>query len=95
MKESDPKATILETIATLESKMDFLLSTLTSKPDKSRYMTAQDIQKEIGIARGTVLNRSNLLPSDKNYIPSIRLGGRRKYFERKIIERLFNPGNSK
>ncbi|MDY6994274.1 MAG: hypothetical protein SVR94_16950, partial [Pseudomonadota bacterium] len=73
MKEADPKETILETIAILESKMDFLLNTLTSKPDKSRYMTAQEIKTEIGISERTVLNRSNLLPSDKNYIPSIRL----------------------
>lgn len=89
MKETDPKASLLETIATLEAKLDFVLSSMHVKPDKSKYMTAQDIQNEFGIAQRTILNRSNLLPTDKNYIPSFRAGARRKYFERKVIERLF------
>lgn len=92
MNERDPKETLLETIAILESKMDFLLSAFNSKPDKSRYMTAQDIEAEFRILQRTVLNRSNLPKTHKYFIPSLRIGGgRRKYFDRKVIERLFSP----
>lgn len=91
MTDKDPKANLLETIAILETKIDFVLSSLNTKPDKSRYMTAQDIEAEMGIDQRTILNRSNLSPTDKNYIPSLRIGGRRKYFARKVIERLFTP----
>lgn len=93
MKEQNPKDSLLETIATLEAKLDFVLSSMNAKPDKSKYMTAQDIQNEFGIAQRTILNRSNLQPNDKNYIPSFRAGARRKYFERKVIQRLFTPNN--
>ncbi|MDR8390427.1 hypothetical protein NC796_04685 [Aliifodinibius sp. S!AR15-10] len=91
MSSQDPKETLLETIAILESKMDFLLRAFNAKPDKSRYMTAQDIEAEFRILQRTVLNRSNLPPAHKQFIPSLRVGGgRRKYFDRKVIERLFS-----
>lgn len=91
MAEQNPKDSLLQTIATLEAKLDFVLDSILVKPDKSKYMTAQEIQKEYGISHRTVLNRSNLLPSHKKYIPSFRTGPRRKYFERRVIERLFEP----
>ena len=43
-----------------------------------------------GVKAKTLLNRSGLPASDVRYIPSINLkGGRRKYFERKLLDRLF------
>jgi hypothetical protein len=43
-----------------------------------------------GVNAKTLLNRSGLAASDVRYIPSINLkGGRRKYFERKLLDRLF------
>ncbi|WP_440999833.1 hypothetical protein [Fodinibius sp. SL11] len=89
MNSQDPKDTLLETIANLESKIEFLLRAYQSKPDKSRYITAQDIEADFGIDQRTVLNRSNLPPAHKQFIPCLRVGGRRKYFDRKVIERLF------
>lgn len=91
MNPQDPKTKLLESIATLELKMDFVLSALNAKSDRSKYMTAQDIDKEIGVDQRTILNRSNLSSINKNYIPSVRFGGRRKYFERKVIEKIFSP----
>lgn len=90
MTAQDPNTSLMKTIATLESKIDVIIRSLNVKPDRSRYMTAQDIQSEYGIDQRTVLNRSNLSVIDKNFIPSLRIGGRRKYFERKVIERLFS-----
>ena len=89
MTEQDPKDSLLQTIATLEAKLDFVLDSILVKPDKSKYMTAQEIQKEYGISHRTILNRSNFLPGHKKYIPSFQTGPRRKYFERTVIERLF------
>ncbi|MDR8389925.1 hypothetical protein NC796_02165 [Aliifodinibius sp. S!AR15-10] len=91
MNPQDQKTNLLESIATLELKMDFVLSALNATPDRSKFMTAQDVDKEIGIDQRTILNRSNLSPVNKNYIPSVRFGGRRKYFERKVIEKIFSP----
>jgi len=90
MSQQDPKETLLETIANLESKIDFLLRAYHSKPDKTRYITAQEIEADFGIDQRTVLNRSNLPQSHKQFIPCLRVGGRRKYFDRKVIERLFS-----
>lgn len=43
-----------------------------------------------GVNSKTLLNRSGLPASDIRYIPSLKLkGGRRKYFERKLLDRLF------
>jgi hypothetical protein len=42
-----------------------------------------------GLDHRTILNRSNLDPDHPRYIPSLRFGSRRKYFERKVIERMF------
>lgn len=56
----------------------------------SKYITAQIAEKVYGINAKTLLNRSGLPTSDVRYIPSINLkGGRRKYFERKLLDRLF------
>jgi len=90
MSEQAPKVTLLETIANLESKIEFLLHAYHSKPNNTRYITAQEIEADFGIDQRTILNRSNLPPAHKQFIPCLRVGGRRKYFERKVIERLFS-----
>jgi hypothetical protein len=89
MTAQDPKDSLLQTIATLEAKLDFVLDSIMVKPDKSKYMTAQEIQAEFGISHRTILNRSNFLPGHKKHIPSFQAGARRKYFERRVIERMF------
>lgn len=56
---------------------------------KSKYLTAQEVAQIYSINAKTLLNRSGLSRRDPRYIPSLRLkGGRRKYFERKVIERI-------
>ncbi|MFV1883065.1 MAG: hypothetical protein ACMZ7B_01045 [Balneola sp.] len=43
-----------------------------------------------GVKAKTLLNRSGLDAGDVRYIPSLKLkGGTRKYFERKLLDRLF------
>jgi len=88
-----PKKSVIDKLEALESKIDFVLSAVQNKRDSSKYMTAQDIEREYGIDQRTVLNRSNLDPTEKRFIPSLKINGkgRRKYFERKVIERLLKP----
>ena len=57
---------------------------------KSKYLTANQAEKEYGISSKTLLNRSNLSATDTKFVPAVRLnGGRKKYFERKMLDRLF------
>ena len=74
----------------IETKLDLLLKTQKNKPSDKCYLTARDVEQVTGLDHRTILNRSNLDPDDPRFIPSIRLGSRRKYFERKVIERLFH-----
>ncbi|MCH2449829.1 MAG: hypothetical protein MK198_06740 [Gracilimonas sp.] len=58
--------------------------------NKTRFITAQQAERIYGVNSKTLLNRSGLPASDVRYIPSLKLkGGRRKYFERKLLDRLF------
>lgn len=84
---------LLTRITSLEDKLDFVVSALQRKRDTSKYLTAQDIEAEYGIDQRTVLNRSNLHPKASGFIPSMKISGkgRRKYFERKVIDRLLEP----
>ncbi|MTI88834.1 MAG: hypothetical protein FH748_12780 [Balneolaceae bacterium] len=84
---------LLTRITSLEDKLDFVVSALQRKRDTTKYLTAQDIEAEFGIDQRTVLNRSNLHPSNPRFIPSMKISGkgRRKYFERKVIDRLLKP----
>jgi hypothetical protein len=75
----------------IEEKLDLALSAIKDKPNNSKYLTAQQIESEFGIDQRTILNRSNLAQRDNRFIPSLRLQGRRKYFERKVIERILMP----
>jgi len=59
--------------------------------EKPKYITAQKIEEVFGVKAKTILNRSNLQPTERTYIPSVRFeGSRRKYFNTKMIGRLFN-----
>ena len=61
---------------------------------KPKYLTAQEVAQIYSINAKTLLNRSGLSRLDPRYIPSLKVkGGRRKYFERKMIERLFELQN--
>lgn len=56
----------------------------------AKYLTAKQVEIVYGIPRKTVLNRSNLPSANKRRLPSVRLkGGRKKYFERKVMDRMF------
>lgn len=89
--QSDSHSENFDKISSIEKKLDIVISALEAKPKSTKYLTAQMIEKEFGIDQRTILNRSNLPPSDKRYIPSLKMNGRRKYFERKVINRLLNP----
>jgi hypothetical protein len=88
-----PKSKFLEKLSKLENKLDFVVSALQNRRDSSKYLTAQDIEQEYGIDQRTILNRSNLHPSNNRFIPSLKINGkgRRKYFERKVVDRLLEP----
>lgn len=57
---------------------------------QTKFITAQTAEMIYGVKAKTLLNRSGLDATDLRYIPSLNLtGGRRKYFERKLLDRLF------
>jgi hypothetical protein len=63
----------------------------TDSAEKTKFMTATEVASQFGIPRKTLLNRSNLNPTDRQYIPSVKMGnGRKKYFERIVIAKLLN-----
>ena len=73
----------------INAKLDTILHRLEAQPDRQKYLTARDVEELTGLKSASVLNRSNLDPQDPRYIPSLRFGTRRKYFERRVIERMF------
>ncbi len=73
----------------LDAKLNAILHALEARPDPQRYLSAKDVGRMVGLDPRTILNRSNLPPGDPRFIPSLRLGTKRKYFERKTIDRLF------
>ncbi len=74
----------------IEQKLDLLLNTNSHRINNKRYLTAKDVQDLTGLDNRTILNRSNLDEGHPRFIPSIQFGGsRRKYFEKKVIERIF------
>lgn len=73
-------------------KLDKILASL-KITTTSKYLTAKEVEREYGINPKTLLNRSSLPVKHKRYVPSLRLnGGRKKYFERKVIDRFFSNG---
>jgi len=80
-----------ETLNRIEQKIDILLNSNRHRINEKRYITAQEVQDLTGLNQRTILNRSNMDEDHPRFIPSIQFGGsRRKYFERKVIERLFH-----
>lgn len=79
----------MNNINRIEAKLDKLLAAIHGKDLRKKYLTAKDVSLITGLDSRTILNRSNLHPSDRRYIPSTTLGTTRKYFERKVIMRVF------
>ena len=79
-----------ETLSRIENKLDLLLNSNKHRINDKRYITAREVEDLTGLNHRTILNRSNLDEENPRFIPSIQFGGsRRKYFERKVIERIF------
>ena len=79
-----------KTLERIENKLDLLLNSNSNRINEKKYITAKDVQSLTGLDHRTILNRSNLKPGIPRFIPSIQFGGsKRKYFERKVIERIF------
>lgn len=80
-----------ETLERIEKKLDILLNSKKHRINEKRYITAKEVEDLTGLNHRTILNRSNLDDQNARFIPSIQFGGsRRKYFERKVIERIFH-----
>ena len=77
----------------VERKVDAIFHLLKSPADATRYMTARQTGDYTGLDHRTILNRSNLPADDPRFIPSLRFGSRRKYFDRRVIDRLFRRGD--
>ena len=78
------------TLDRIEKKLDLLLNSNKHRINDKRYITAREVEDLTGLNHRTILNRSNLNEENPRFIPSIQFGGsRRKYFERKVIERIF------
>ncbi|REL24811.1 hypothetical protein DYD21_16760 [Rhodohalobacter sp. SW132] len=79
-----------ETLDRIETKLDLLLNSNKHRINEKRYITAKEVEDLTGLNHRTILNRSNVDDQNPRFIPSIQFGGsRRKYFERKVIERIF------
>ncbi len=76
-------------LADLSVKLDAVLSRLNAAPDPKAYLSAKDVGALVGLDARTILNRSNLPSEDARYIPSLRFGSKRKYFDRRVVVRLF------
>ena len=80
-----------EILDRIEKKLDILLNSKKHRINEKRYITAREVEDLTGLNQRTILNRSNMDEEHPRFIPSIQFGGsRRKYFERKVIERLFH-----
>ncbi|MEM8556300.1 MAG: hypothetical protein AAGG50_00505 [Bacteroidota bacterium] len=80
---------ILSRIERLEDKLDTIITTIQATPDQQKYLNAKEVGRMVGLDARTILNRSNLEPDAPRYIPSLSFGSKRKYFDRRVIERLF------
>lgn len=75
----------------IEKKLDLLLNSNKHRINEKKYITAREVEDLTGLNYRTILNRSNLDEQHHLFIPSIQFGeSRRKYFERKVIERIFH-----
>ncbi len=78
-----------ELLHQISVKLDTVIRKLDAQPDRQKYLTAKKVEERTGLDHRTILNRSNLPPDDPRFIPSLRFGSRRKYFEAKVIDHLF------
>lgn len=79
-----------EKLNRIEQKLDLILNSNRHRINDKRYITAREVEDLTGLNHRTILNRSNLDEHNPRFIPSIQFGGsRRKYFEKKVIERIF------
>jgi len=59
----------------------------------AKYLTAKQVEVVYGIPQKTILNRSNLSEKHPRFIPSVILkAGRKKYFEKKVMDRMMKIG---
>ena len=80
-----------ERLIRIEQKLDLLLNSNKHRINSKWYITAREVEDLTGLNHRTILNRSNLDQENSRYIPSLQFGGsKRKYFERKVIERIFH-----
>jgi hypothetical protein len=77
-------------LAQLNHKLNLIHRDVLGKIEKKKYITAREVGHLTSLDPRTILNRTHLAPNDKRYIPSVKFGPRRKLFERKVIERMFN-----
>lgn len=77
----------------INQKLGQLLSAVSGRDLTKQYLSARDVALMTGLDHRTILNRSNLPRDDRRFIPSVTMGSSRKYFERKVILRLFNMEN--
>ena len=80
----------LKKLDVIENKLDLLLDSDLAKINTKKYLTAKEVEALTGLDHRTILNRSNKDRHHHLYIPSVQFGSRRKYFERKVIERIFH-----
>lgn len=76
-------------LAAMDAKLDTVLARLNAAPNPKAYLSAKDVGALVGLDPRTILNRSNLHSDHARYIPSLRFGSKRKYFDRRVIVRLF------
>lgn len=79
------------TLNRIEKKLDLLLNSNKHRINEKKYITAREVEDLTGLNYRTILNRSNQDEQHRRFIPSIQFGGSRsKFFERKVIERIFH-----
>ena len=77
---------IRKTLEKIEQQLD----------SSGKYLSANQIEIQYGISSKNILNRSNLPVNHPRYLPSVKLkGGRKKLFERKVLERMIITGSEK
>jgi len=80
----------LQQLDIIENKLDKLLDSELVQLNSKKYLTAKEVEALTGLDHRTILNRSNKDRHHHLYIPSVQFNSRRKYFERKVIERIFH-----
>jgi len=73
----------------LQAQLSKLVAALEAKRLEKDLLTAKEVGALTGLDHRTILNRSALKPHDKRFIPFVKIDSSRKYFEKKVILRLF------